>query len=49
MKGPSLAGLDAEIRDHIERETRDNIAQGMPREVMRNPLVVDAYLGTARA
>ena len=35
MKGPSLAGLDAEIRDHIERETQDNIAQGMSPDAAR--------------
>ena len=29
MKKHPLAGLDAEIRDHIERETQDNIDRGM--------------------
>ncbi len=36
MKGPSLAGLDAEIRDHIERETEDNIARGMSPDAARH-------------
>jgi len=30
-----LAGLDQDIRDHIERETRDNIEHGMPPEEAR--------------
>jgi hypothetical protein len=29
MKPPSLDGLDQEMRDHIERETRDNFDRGM--------------------
>src|SRR5262245_559451 len=35
-----LDGLDAEIRDHIERETRDNIEKGMaPEEARRQALL----------
>lgn len=32
MKKHPLSGLDAEIRDHIERETQDNIDKGMSPE-----------------
>ena len=30
-----LDGLDADIRDHIERETQDNIARGMASDEAR--------------
>jgi len=36
MKRRTLDGLDDDIRDHIERETRDNIARGMPPEEARH-------------
>jgi putative ABC transport system permease protein len=36
MKRRMLDGLDDDIRDHIERETRDNIARGMPPEEARH-------------
>src|SRR4051794_31368652 len=32
---PDLDDLDREIRDHIDAETRDNIARGMPEEDAR--------------
>ena len=32
---PDLAGLDQEIRDHIDAETQDNIARGMTEEDAR--------------
>ena len=36
----ALAGLDADIRDHIERETQDNIERGMtPEEARRRALI----------
>ena len=35
MKKHPLADLDADIRDHIERETQDNIARGMSPEDAR--------------
>jgi putative ABC transport system permease protein len=34
-----LDGLDDDIRDHIERETRDNIARGMPLDEARRAAV----------
>jgi putative ABC transport system permease protein len=36
MKRRMLDGLDDDIRDHIERETTDNIARGMPPEEARH-------------
>src|SRR5437879_5653510 len=39
MKDHPLSDLDADIRDHIERETQDNIARGMsPDEARRAAL-----------
>jgi predicted permease len=35
MKPHPLSGLDADIRDHIERETQDNIARGLSPEEAR--------------
>jgi putative ABC transport system permease protein len=35
MKKRPLSNLDADIRDHIERETQDNIERGMPPEDAR--------------
>ena len=34
-RAPDLDDLDREIRDHIEEETLDNIARGMPAEDAR--------------
>ena len=36
MMGRMLDSLDDDIRDHIERETRDNIERGMPPEEARH-------------
>src|ERR1035441_7149673 len=36
MMGRMLDSLDDDIRDHIERETRDNIERGMPPEEARS-------------
>ncbi len=36
MKPRSLEGLSGEMRDHIERETRDNIDRGMPPDEARS-------------
>jgi putative ABC transport system permease protein len=36
MKRRMLASLDDDIRDHIERETRDNIERGMPPDEARH-------------
>jgi hypothetical protein len=36
MKKHALWGLDADIRDHIERETQDNIERGMSPEEARD-------------
>lgn len=36
---PDLAGLDQEIRDHIEAETEDNLARGMPPENARSAAI----------
>ena len=33
---PDLDDLDGEIRDHIEAETHDNVAQGMSEDEARN-------------
>ena len=35
MKPQPLSDLDADIRDHIERETQDNIERGMPPDEAR--------------
>lgn len=36
----ALDGLDADIRDHIERETQDNLDRGMPPEKARRQAVL---------
>ena len=43
----ALDGLGQDIRDHIERETQDNIDGGMSPEEARRQAAVDQLLGFA--